>query len=170
MPKRLIALLAILISLTGCILQSPEPAFSDGDGRLALGPSGGVFFLFSRRDGTWVKDAETMALQREGRHYNVSGKTPVMALTFIPLAGAWHVLQATEQGKPAAYMLASVKDGSADIYPLGCSDLKRREDLGSAIRHDGDDCFIREDTDAMALFLKLVATPGEASARMVKSP
>ena len=75
--------------------------------------------VFSRKDGNGVAENETVTLTPEGHHYVVKTDKSVMTLSFIPLKGYWHVVQAREQDHPPVYLLASLGKLGAEFRPLG---------------------------------------------------
>jgi hypothetical protein len=166
MLMRIAVLAALVLALAGCVLQSQEPVFSDEQSRLVLGAEPVTMKSYSWKDGVWTEDKDRLALTVEGRRYVVKEDNSTAGLAFIPLSGDWFAVQATETGKPTNYTLATVKDGVAVFHLLECTELKKRAELEVYITYEHDDCFIKDGTDAMALFGELIKQPGEPSAKI----
>jgi len=166
MPARIAVLAVMVLALAGCVLQSPEPVFSDEQSSLALGASPVTMKSYSWRDGEWTEDKERLTLTVEGRHYVAKDDNSAAGLAFIPLSGGWYAVQATEAAKPTNYTLATVKDGIAEFHLLECASLKKRPELEIYISYSGDDCSIKEGANAMDLFSELIKEPGEPSAKI----
>lgn len=166
MLTRFAGLAVVVLMLAGCVLQSQEPVFSDEQSSLVLGPSALTMKSYSWKDGQWTEDKERLALTVEGRHYVAKEDNSTAGLAFIPLTGGWFAVQATEAAKPTNYTLATVKDGVAVFHLLECVELKKRPELEAYISYRGDDCFIKDGTNAMALFGELIKQPGEPSAKI----
>jgi len=166
MPMRIAVLAILVLALAGCVLQSPEPVFSEEQSRLVLGADAVTMRSYSWKDGAWSEDKERIALIVEGRHYVAKEDGDTAGLAFIPISGGWYAVQATEQGKPTNYTLATVEDGAAVFHLLECADLKKRAELAAYIEYQRDDCFIKDGADAMALFGELIKQPGEPSAKL----
>ena len=165
MFKQILVFATLAALLCGCVLQSRSPLYGDNEAQLALGAAGGPVLVSNWRDGKWEADAERVEITVTGNHYEAMAKPAAIALHFVPLGGLWFVLQAVEAGKPAVYMLAEVKDKSAEVYSLPCSDLKKDAGIANWISYEGDDCFIEPGAPASTLFAALLKTPGEPSSR-----
>jgi hypothetical protein len=166
MLKRIAVLAALALALAGCVLQSQEPAFSEDQSRLVLGEAPVTMTSYSWQDGAWSEDKQQIALTVEGNHYVAKEDDDTAGLAFIPISGGWYAVQATEQGKPTNYTLATVANGAAVFHLLECADLKKRAELAAYIEYQRDDCFIKDGADAMALFGELIKQPGEPSAKL----
>ena len=158
--------LGLILTLAGCVLQSREPVFGDEQSSLVFGAAPVAMKSYSWKDGGWIEEKETLALTVEGRHYVAKEDGNTAGLAFIPLSGGWFAVQATEEGKPVNYTLATVADGVAVFHLLECADLKKRAGLEAYITYQRDDCFIKEGVAAMALFGELIKQPGEPSAKI----
>lgn len=169
MMKSLAAVL-VLLALSGCVLQSKSPLYADSAASLVFGDKARVAEVFSKKDGAWVSENERITLAPEGRHYVVTMKDSVLAVAFIPLEGSWHVLQATEAGKPTVYLLAKVSEHGADTRALACGDLKKDAGLAAWIDHQGDDRFVAEGAPLDKMFMAALAMPGEAETRLTLTP
>jgi hypothetical protein len=166
MMMRIAVLAALVFALSGCVLQSPEPVFSEDQSRLVLGADAVTMKSYSWKDGAWTEDKERLALTVEGRHYVAKEGDDTAGLAFIPLSGGWYAVQATEQGKSTNYTLATVEGGGAVFHLLECAELKKRAELAAYIDYQRDDCFIKDGANAMALFGELIKQPGEPSAKI----
>ena len=166
MPARIAVLAVMVLALAGCVLQSPEPVFSDKQSSLALGASPVTMKSYSWKDGAWAEDKDRLTLAVEGRHYVAKDDNSAAGLAFIPLSGGWYAVQATEAAKPTNYTLATVADGAAVFHLLECKELKKRAELEAYITYERDDCVIKDGADAMALFGELIKQPGEPSAKL----
>ena len=140
--------------------------FAARGGELVLGTIGGPAVISSWRDGGWVNEGDSAEIAVKGQHYEATSDSAVIALTFVKLRDDWYVLQAVETDMPAVYMLAKIKDRTAEVSPLSCSDLKKDQSLAQRISYEGDDCFIRPGLHMEGLFLKLLEHPDEATSRI----
>lgn len=154
------------LMLSGCVLQSRVALYSDAAGELVLGQASGAAVISNWRDGTWVEENDTATITVKGQHYVAASESTVIDLAFVKLRDDWYVLQAVEKDKSAVYMLAKIKDRTADVTPLACSDLKKDASLTQQISYEGDDCFIRPGLHMDNLFFKLLEHPGEATSRL----
>ncbi len=170
MPRRIVMLAVLLLTLAGCVLQSQVPVFSDEQASLVFGAAPVIMKSYSWKDGGWIEKKERIALTVEGRHYVAKEDKSTAGLAFIALSDGWFAVQATEKGKAVNYTLATVADGVAVFHLLECADLKKRAELAAYIDYQRDDCFIKEGVAAMALFGELVKQPGEPSAKIEPLP
>lgn len=165
MLKRISVVLVALL-LAGCILQARAPLYRDAEARLVFGDRAKTAQVFSKKDGAWVADNESVTLMPEGHHYVVNTGKSVMTLSFIPLKGYWHVVQAMEKDHPPVYLLASLGKLGAEFRLLACADLKKNGKLRDWISHEGDDCFVTEKAPLEKLFKAALAMPGETTSRL----
>lgn len=154
------------LMLSGCVLQSRVALYSDAAGELVLGQASGAAVISSWRDGTWVEENDTATITVKGQHYVAASESTVIDLAFVKLRDDWYVLQAVEKDKPAVYMLAKIKDRTADVTPLACSDLKKDASLTQQISYEGDDCFILPGLHKEHVFFTLLKHPGKATSRI----
>lgn len=166
MIRQILAFAAFAALLCGCVLQSRVPFYSDADGQLILGETGGPAQMSNWRDGKWVADKDQLRISVTGKHYQAEN----IAMTFVALSGDWLVLQAVEEGKPAAYLLAQAKDRAVEVWPLACTDLKKNDTFSASISYEGDDCFINPGAPAKELFAALLTNPGQPTSRLVLLP
>ena len=150
MRKILVLIIAPLLG--ACVLQSETPLVSESQGVLALAGLGPAFDSYSQHNATWDKDDETITLTAEGQHYVVSDGKDKLIATFATIAGDAFVMQAQEQDKPAAYVLATRDGATLLLAPISCSALKEAASFDALVRFDGDDCFAKPGADAAALF------------------
>ncbi len=165
MLKKFILIAVAAVALAGCVLQSREPLFDDGQAVRALGKVGGTTETASLREGKWVIDEERIPITVEQNHYAVRAKSQVL-LHFVPLRGSWFVMQARESQGPAGYMLAEVKDNVAEVHPLLCKELSQDHAASHSISFVGDDCGIKADADPKKLFTSLIKKAGKPSFRL----
>lgn len=166
MIKRFIATALLSAVLGGCVLQSRAPRFGEAEAVLALGESGGRALMSSWQNNKWVADSEPVEIKVKDHHYEAVAKDGSVTLQFVPLAGGWFVIQASDPKNPAIYMLAEVKQKAAEARPLACSDLKKSAEAASSISFEGDDCYIKPEADAKLLFATLMKSPGQATSRL----
>lgn len=170
MFKRMAVLAACLVGLSGCILQSEVPLFSDKDSVLALGVQGGAAKMESLDNGEWVAEKEPLSIRVKGRHYEAVSKTSTVVLHFVSLGGDAYVLQGAEDGKESAYLIAEVKDGVALVRPLACKDVKQEMKVSRWIKFDGDNCLVPLGSPAPFIFKTLAGTKGEFTSRLTIIP
>lgn len=156
----------LMFILSGCVLQSKAPLFGDSEAKLVFGDGPQVARVFSRKDGAWVDENETVTLTPEGQHYVAMAKDGAVTLRFIPLQGPRFVVQANEADKPPVYLLADVGRRSADFRVLSCDDLKSNGAISQWVSYQGDDCFVEDHAPRDQLFKAILAMPGEASSRL----
>lgn len=166
MIGRMAIVATIAAMLGGCVLQSRAPRFGDSDAVLALGATGGLARMSNWRDGKWVPEDESAEIKITGMHYEAATASAWVSLHFVPLEGAWFVVQGSDRANPAAYMLAEVKQQTAELRPLACGDLKTNASAAASISFEGDDCFIKPEADAKRLFTTLLHSPGEPTSRL----
>lgn len=170
MWKRLAVLGLCLIGLTGCILQSEQPLFSDKDSVLALGDKSGAAKIESLDKGEWVAEKDPVTITVKGKHYEAVSEKSTVVLHFVSLGGNDYVLQGSEDGKESSYLIAEVRDGVAMVRALACTDLKKDSRVSDWIKYDGDNCFIAPGSPAMQLFMALAETRGEFTSRLAILP
>ena len=168
MWKKLAVLTVTAASLCGCILESKTPVFAETAAQLVLGETGGTARMLSWKDGAWEADAETPAITVQDHHYQIAAKDGAVSLAFVPVNTTWFAVQGHDGKTNAAYMLAQITDGGADIWPVTCSKLKETKFKSQWIEHRGDDCFITPGAPAKDLFAALAADTqmGHAPSRM----
>jgi hypothetical protein len=166
MIRKFVALAALAASLSGCMLQSKTPTYGDAESELVLGNANGKVRTSRMTNGTWETDPDQQEIAVSGNHYVVRDKSSSVVLNFVALNDSWFVMQAVETGNAAVYMLADVKDGAAEAYPLSCDELKKDKSNSIYVSYEGDDCFIKPDADAKKLFTSLMENAGKAAFRM----
>ena len=87
MIRQILAFAALAALLCGCVLQSRVPLYSDADGQLILGETGGPAQMSNWRDGKWVADKDQLRISVTGKHYQAEN----IAMTFVALSGDWLV-------------------------------------------------------------------------------
>ena len=166
MIRQIFILAMVSALLCGCVLQSRVPLYSDGDGQLILGETGGPAQMSDWRDGKWVADKDQLRISVTAKHYKAENIT----MTFVPLKDEWLVLQAVEEGKSAVYLLAQAKGWAVEVWPLACADVKKNAAFATWISYEGDDCFINPGAPAKELFAASLANPGHATSRLELLP
>ena len=167
---RFFAAVFLCLFLTGCILQSKEPLFSDAEGELLLTAYGSRFATYSLEGNSWKRDEGTIDLIPTSKHYVMAeGKTAV-SITFAAISGSWFVMQAEETGKPASYTLVDAQKSELLLHPLNCEPLRKSGKHGDAVIFDGEDCTIKPGADTSAMFKSLAAEMGPAKVKLVPVP
>jgi hypothetical protein len=145
MRKSILACICLSMLLSGCVLQSRTPIFSESDAGALPEALGTRFIMESHDRAAWTKQEGIFILRPEGQHYVASDgdkKSDVEAL-FVTLGSNWWVMQATAAGDPNVYMLAEWTGGALLLHPLNCSDLKSQPSAAAAISFEGDDCYLK---------------------------
>jgi hypothetical protein len=158
----MIAVMAL--ALSGCMIESPAPLFSDAD--VTVNPVSGKLAMFRFEKNTWVREKDEIMLEPEGRHFIVRDGANTIALTFVALEENWWVVQAAEDKKPAQYALFHDGREHGLVYNLPCKDMK----VTPAAQHldfSNDDCTIKAGTDAKPFFANLVDVAGEKDMMLV---
>lgn len=170
MLKRMAVLGVCLLALTGCILQSERPLFSDADSVLVLGSVSGTARLESLEKGEWVAEKDPVTITVKGNHYEALAEKSTVILHFVSLGGNDYVLQGSEDGKASSYLIAEVKDGVALVRPLACKDVKQEMKVSRWIKYDGDNCSVPLGSPAKMIFRTLADTKGEFNSRLAILP
>ncbi len=145
MAGRWLGLAGLALWLAGCVLQAEPPLFAEEQGAAALKGLGTQFANYSLRNGAWEKEDEVMEMRPVEQHYEAVTPTGSTSLLFVPMEEDWFVVQGSEPGKPAAYLLAERQDKTVFLYPLMCTELKKIADVAAHIRFEGDDCIAGKD-------------------------
>jgi len=169
MLKRLFSGLALCLLLAGCVLQSPEPLFSESDGELALKSFGIEFESYNWTKGAWEREDEALTFVATGMHYVVASEKSETQILFVPLADSWWLMQMSEDLKPTYYVLAEAKGQELFVHVLACSDLQQNPAVKVAVRFEGDDCFTAAET-GLDFFQTLVANAPAATLKLVAKP
>lgn len=167
MLTRILAAVILCLALTGCILQSKEPLFTDAQGELMLAKYGSSFASYSLDNDNWKKDEETISFTSTNRHYVASDGKTDFTVTFAAIGGSWWVMQGQEAGKSANYYLADAQSGEIFLYPLACKQLQDSGKFGAFIDFKDDDCFVKDGVDAAAMFKSLAAEPRKPEMKLV---
>ena len=143
---RFFTVLLSLLALSACVLQSEKPLFPEADGVAALQPLGTTFVPFNLVDGQWQAEKDRASFASVGKHYEVKGDDgKTTSVLFVPLGQNSWLMQASEDGKNAAYLIAR-RDGKALLLQaLFCEDLKKDAASTKRLRFDRDDCFVPAD-------------------------
>lgn len=143
---RFFILLLSAFALSGCVLQSEQPLFAEKDGVPALKALGSTFATYNLVDGQWQAEKDRVTFTAKGKHYEAVGDDgKVTVITFVALEKSAWVMQASEEGKPALYLIAR-RDGTALLLQAAaCEDLKKDAKVAARLRYDKDDCFAPSD-------------------------
>ena len=169
-PMQFLIAVILCFGLSGCILQSEKPLFTDEQGELMLKAYGSRFASYSLDNGIWKKDEGTISFTPTGQHYTASDGKTDFSVTFAAIGGSWWAMQGQEAGKPPNYYLADTREGEVLFYPLACKELQGSAKFGAFIDFKDDDCFVKEGVDAMAMFKSLVAKPPPVGMKLVPLP
>ena len=170
MLTRFLAAVFLCLALTGCILQSKEPLFTDSQGELMLAAYGSRFASYSLDNGIWKKDEETISFTPAGKHYSASDGKTDFTVTFAAIGGSWWAMQGQEKGKPANYYLADAQNGEIFFHPLACKQLQDSAKFGDFIYFKDDDCFVKNGVDTAAMFKSLAAERRQPGMKLVPLP
>ena len=170
MLTRLFAAVVLCLSLSGCVLQSEQPIFSDADSKLLLASYGTRFASYTLAGGNWSKEEEILSFSAEGQHYVATDGKVKIDVNFVNISGDWWVVQVQEGGKPPNYALAEAQNGGIFIYPLACKAMREQGGFERFVNFKNDDCIVREGADTAAMFAALVAEPGTADMKLVPLP
>lgn len=165
--RRVPVLIAVLLTLTGCVLQSAKALIPADAGELVLAGIGSRFATYSLHGGQWQKEDDTITFTANGRQYAASDGKTTVSVTFKVLPGGRWLMQGEEPGKPFAYMLLE-RDGK-DIYllPLACTAMQAAGTFAALVEFQKDDCYAKDGVDAAALFAAAAGLPVERVSKMV---
>ena len=169
MLKRLLIFIGMGLLLTGCVLQSHEPLFSESDGAPLPEALGKHFVMENFDDGAWAKEEGSITLKAVGHHYVATdeAKKDEIAALFVPLDKNWWVMQAQEKDKPSVYILAKAEGDTLLLNPLTCEDLKLKPTAAAEISFEGDDCYLKGG-QSIDYFKALMAAAKPAQMRLLK--
>lgn len=165
---RVIFLGLLAIALSGCVLETKTPLFSDSDAKLLLADYPKLA-AYERDDGGWKKSGDPLNFSPAGSHYQVKSGNSDMQVFFVPLEGPWWILQATE-ASGATYVLVKAEAKELLVSPLECKSLQAADKYNASIDFTGSSCFIKAGADTMALFKSFAAEPTEPSTKLVSEP
>jgi hypothetical protein len=166
---RMILLSFLAFGLTGCNLETKKPLFADADAKLLLADYPNLA-TYERDDGGWKKSDDFLSFTPEVSHYLVKSGKSDMQVFFVPVEGPWWILQGTESAGPTSYVLIKAEPKELLVYSLDCKSLKDAGKYENDIDFVDSDCFVKADTDAMALFKSLIAAAKEPSTKLVSEP
>lgn len=166
---RVIILGLLVFGLAGCNLETKKPLFADADAKLLLADYPNLA-PYERDDGNWKKSSDPLSIRPEASHYLVKSGNSDMVISFVPLEGSWWILQAAETSGASTYVLVKAETKELLIYSLECKKLQESGKFGIEIEFEGSSCFIREETDKMALFKALTGSASEPSTKLVSEP
>jgi hypothetical protein len=152
--------------LSACMLQSPNPNFSEQMGKPLLGKHGGTYKPFTPDKDTWKADGEDMVFAAVGKHYEIRGKGKPTEALFIPVSNEWWLAQFRERGKETGYVFANVQPEAIYIYPLSCENLKINGTAQEIVTFKKDDCFLKAGTK-LDDFRALISAAGQRVMKLV---
>jgi hypothetical protein len=159
----------LALALSGCILQSKSPLFTDAQAQLALAKYG-TLATYEKSGNDWKRSSDQISFTPTANHYIAKAGKSELEISFVPIDGNWWALQAVEAARPATYVLVDAEARELLFYPIACKDLKDGGKFADAIAFVDSDCFVKPGADYKALFKSLTSTPGEASAKLVSTP
>ena len=166
---RVIFLGFLAFALAGCNLETKKPLFADTDAKLLLADYPNLA-PYERDGGGWKKSDDPLSIKPDASHYLVKSGNSDMVISFVPLEGPWWILQASETSGASTYVLAKAEPKEVLIFSLECKRLQESGKFVSEIEFSGSSCFIREETDKMALFKALIGSASEPSTKLVSEP
>ena len=169
------ATLLLVMLLSGCVLHSKTPIFSDAEAIPLFGAGEMTFAVSGFKHGQWqAADEPSATARRVGRHYLVpdtgSSEDPATADSyyFIPLDGARLVVQAVA-GSEADYAIATWDGKTLLVSPLDCAALKTSLKTNDLVEFVNDSCRLRpSDTAPLAQFSRLAERAGQPKLRFVR--
>jgi hypothetical protein len=172
---RVLSLLGLLVLLQACVLQSEKPLFAEEEAKPLLEKFGTTFTSSTFKDGEWTVEDDPVTFVARGRGYIVkeNGKDGVTHVLFVPQKDGWWVMQATEEGKSAAYLLAHPEGKALYLYALFCDDLKKNAKLAAWITYKDDNCSLdpnRGPGGARAIFTQLPLPPKDRAIKLEPRP
>ena len=167
--------LAVLL-LSGCVLHSKTPIFTEADAVPILGHHAHSFAAYDSKDGVWVAmDDPTVRVIPVGRHYTVADPTDVNptridSYAFIPLDAARYIVQASTQGDPGAdYAIATWDGRELRVSPLDCDKLKTSLKTNALVGFLNQSCAPYPTAmPPLELFAKLALRAGAPTLRLVR--
>jgi hypothetical protein len=163
---RVIFLSLLAFGLTGCILETKKPLFSDAEAKPLLADYPNLA-AYERDDGGWKKSAEQLSFTLEASHYLVKSGTSEMRISFVPIEDPWWILQAAEPAGPTSYVLVKSEPKELLLYSLECKTLKETGKFERDIEFKDSDCSVNTEVDKIVLFKALIANAGEPSTKLV---
>jgi hypothetical protein len=163
--KTLLMLSSVLL-LTGCILQSALPNFSDADGVLLLGKKDAAYQLYSKESGTWKIEGRALVFSVLGTSYTFEDEKKKAHVMFVPVAKTWWIAQFQEGSKESIYVLVDAQADAIYVHPLACKEIARVLHQSTFIKYKDDDCFLNAGTKAKDL-LPLIATAGKRESKWI---
>jgi hypothetical protein len=167
MLSRIMTALFLSLLLSACVLQSEVPIIAASDGEPLLKDYGLHFANYSLENGAWKKENDAIAFTIEGKHYTATTGDSSLDIAFQNISGAWWAMQAVEKDKGATYLLVEAKPSELLVYPVSCSALEKSGKFGDTVEFKGDDCFVKDGTDAKAMFKALLDFSGPAEMKLV---
>jgi hypothetical protein len=159
----------LAFGLAGCNLETSKPLFADADAKLLLADYPNLA-PYERDAGGWKKSTDTLNIEPEASHYRFISGNSEMVISFVPLQGAWWIMQAAETVGPSTYVLVKARPKDLLIYSLECKKLQEAGTFGNEIEFKDSSCFIKDGADKTALFKALMGSASEPSTKLVSEP
>lgn len=146
--KRCAAVIATALLLAGCVLQSPEPLFAEGDGAPALAPLAKSYRAEVYENDAWKRQDGSAIFTGEGNHYVMSNSKDkdVMEMLFVDLGKARYVVQTQDhkQSKdPYIYFFADVRGDGIYLAIPDCDTLKTLPNVKADVVFENYDCTLK---------------------------
>ncbi len=165
-PCRLVVGLFLSLILSGCVLQSDKPNFTDAEGVALPAEFVTTFVTENFTDGAWKAEEGSISLAASEQHYVATNeKSETIDVLFVGLGKDAWVMQAREKDKPFAYVLVEAKDDALLLRPLFCDDVKKQKAAMSLVRFETSDCFLTGSV-VVDVFRTLGADVGDAKMRL----
>jgi hypothetical protein len=162
---RAILLSLLAFGLTGCNLETKKPLFAEADAKLLLADYPNLA-AYERDEGGWKKSDEQFSFTPDASHYIVRSGKSGMIISFVPIEGAWWVLQAADAAS-TSYVLIKAEPKELLVYSLDCKILKESGKFEDDIEFKDSDCFVKEGADKAAMFKALIGNASEPSSKLV---
>jgi hypothetical protein len=166
MFQRTVLLFIAALLLSGCILQSPKPNFSEAEGKLLLGKNGGTYVPYTKEKSGWKIDGEEITFSVSGNSYALKNSEKLAPVKFVSVTNSWWIAQFHEGKNATYYVLIDVQADALYVHPLSCKDIKRALPAINYVTYKNDDCFLKPGTPAKS-FVALIATAGARTNKWV---
>jgi hypothetical protein len=165
--------------LSGCILESERPQFSNDGDHTLLESFGKSFALEAlQQDGTWTREKGVYAIAKKPSRYEIlkSGELNSIDLWTLKLAKNKWLLQMGETSrsaalkiKPVVFMIATPAKATFLLQPFSCDELKAAGVAAKqGVTYSGSDCKLSKTLQTKE-WLALAAKLAPAKLRAVKA-
>ena len=165
---RVIFLGLLAFGLAGCNLETKKPLFAEAESKLLLADYPNLAAYERDGDG-WKKSDEQFSFAPDASHYIVRSGKSGMIISFVPIEGAWWVLQAADAAS-TSYVLIKAELKELLVYSLECKILKESRKFERDIEFRESSCFVKDGADKTALFKALIGNASEPSTKLVSEP